>query len=107
MAMAKQVLAATPLRGTVAQEIERLEIHDFGIYTAETKCRGGATSEGITIEKLYGIAHVKTTRTVPATLGTRFGFRYHLIGSPWGGLISLKMVLRCPGPGLIGRDAKK
>jgi len=105
--MTREVLAAAPLRGISVWAVERLEVYDFGVYTAEARSKSGSTALGLTIDALYGIRHRETTRTIKAELGVRFGYRYHAVGRPRGALSPLRMVLKCPAPGLIGRDPEK
>jgi uncharacterized protein DUF3859 len=105
--MTRLILAAAPLRGASTSAVERLEVYDFGIYTAEARSKRGFTALGLTIDALYGIRHREATRTIKAELGVRFGYRYHAVGRPRGALSHLRMVLKCPAPGLIGRDPEK
>jgi len=84
-----------------AQQVQRVEIRDVGIYKAKVTGSDSApgTAAGIyntiTNEELQ-----ERTTTIPAKLGIRFGFHYSIIGTPNNTPITLKMVTRYPPPGL-------
>ena len=57
-------------------QVDRIDIVDYGIYTAGTKSKEslpGSAAGALTIES--DIRLVKTTRTVPAQEGIEFGSR--------------------------------
>ena len=85
-----------------AQQVQHIEITDVGIYKAENT--GGtvaapATPMGKT-NLVTDIVLVERTTTVPAALGTSFGFRYTIIGEPDGADVNLKFINHYPAPGL-------
>ncbi|HEX3403772.1 MAG TPA: DUF3859 domain-containing protein [Acetobacteraceae bacterium] len=84
-----------------AEHIDRIDIVDYGTYTARTE--GHLTAPGTAAGRwstLGNIQHAMTTQTVPAQLGTRFGFSYVVVGEPQGMLVSLHVVTIYPSPGL-------
>jgi hypothetical protein len=84
-----------------AEHIDRIDIVDYGTYTARTE--GHLTAPGTAAGRwstLGNIQHATTTQTVPAQLGTRFGFSYVVVGEPQGMLVSLHVVTIYPSPGL-------
>jgi len=88
-----------------AQEVERVEVYEFGTYTANGfSFTHSSSPQGIRIEGHDGYTHLETTRTVNAQLGARFGFRYRVIGMPPGVYAPLKMVWKFPPPGIVGSD---
>src|SRR5882672_1477037 len=90
-----------------ARELQRIDVYDFGTYTALGKTEAGLTAEGQTIDNLYGMTHSETTRTIVARLGVRFGYRYHAVGAPLGTRAELRLVLKYPSPGVLGREPRK
>jgi hypothetical protein len=88
-----------------AQEVRRVEVYEFGTYMANGSSQQHPSSpQGIKIEGHDGYTHLKTTRTVLAQLGARFGFRYRVFGTPPGVHAPLKMVWKFPPPGIVGSD---
>src|ERR1041385_2483616 len=69
------------------------DVTEAGIYTAQVVKRfavpgvASGTNEGLDSFKL-----VQATTNVPARIGTRFGFRYTIRGTPSNAPIVLKMV---------------
>ena len=88
-----------------AQEVQRVEVYEFGTYAASGSSYTHPPShQGIRIEGHDGYAHLETTRTIAAQLGARFGFRYRVVGTPPGVYAPLKMVWKFPPPGIVGSD---
>lgn len=88
-----------------AQEVQRVEVYEFGTYAASgSSYMHPPSNQGIKIEGHDGYTHLETTRTVAAKLGVRFGFRYRVTGTPPGVYGPLKMVWRFPPPGIVGSD---
>jgi hypothetical protein len=102
LALALLVFAA----GTAtAQQVQRVEVYEFGTYVASgSHYTHPPSSQGIKIEGHDGYTHLETTRTVAAKIGARFGFRYHVTGTPPGVYAPLKMVWKFPPPGIVGSD---
>jgi hypothetical protein len=101
-------LIAVPLASLAAPAVERIDVLDAGTYTVET---GEATADP-TVPLGETVAVTKATlvtagTTLPATLGTEFGFRYVAIGAPVGDKVPLDFVITYPAPGLAdpGADA--
>ena len=95
-------LLLAALSGTAfAQTSERVEMVDFGIYSIGENMKPTAafdTAAGV----VNGVAHIKlaeNTATIPARVGTHFGFRYKIIGSAKGSA-KLKIVTLIPEPGI-------
>jgi hypothetical protein len=100
-------LAALVLASTIAsaQQIRRIDVYEFGTYAASGSSYAHESSpQGIKIEGHDGYTHLQTTRTVVAQLGTRFGFRYRVLGTAPGVYAPLTMVWKFPAPGIVGRD---
>ena len=84
-----------------AVHIDRIDIVDYGTYTARTE--GHLAAPGTAAGRwntLGNIQHATTTQTIPAQPGTRFGFSYIVVGEPEGSLVSLHVVNIFPSPGL-------
>ena len=84
-----------------AAKVERVEIVETGIYRVEiaktTQASGTAT--GVQ-DELANVKLVSSTTTVPAQLGTKFGVRYRVVGSPDRASVKLTVIVRFPGEGL-------
>ena len=95
-----QAAAAAPAAPPAAPNtIERIEVFEFGLYE-----RGPVIQElpptpaGIGRAISDGFKHLRTTRKVPAQLGTSFGFRYRTEGR--FGYAPLTQILILPPPGI-------
>ena len=83
-----------------APQVERLEIVDFGTYKVE---RGSTTrnAEGIKRAPLKREPRRLEWRTIiPAQIGTTFGLRYKVIGTPPDAEVTIRNVISFPAPGL-------
>jgi len=84
-----------------AAKVERVEIVETGIYRVEiaktTQASGTAT--GVR-DELANVKLVSNTTTVPAQIGTKFGIRYRVVGSPDRASVKLTVIVRFPGEGL-------
>ena len=94
-------LAASSAAGAATASIERIEVQEVGLYCARTvgTVADATTAVGERAE-IAGVKMIAATRTVPARLGTKFGFRYRIVGMPERGDTLLTLVLRYPPPGL-------
>jgi len=84
-----------------AQQVQRIEISDPGIYKADitdTKEAPGAIAGRTNL--LSNIKIDQSTTTIPAKLGISFGFKYNAVGTSNGTSVKLKMVTHYPSPGL-------
>jgi hypothetical protein len=82
--------------------VDRVDIVEYGIYTASAQGRPVAAPGTATgaVTPLSNMQHTVTTRTVPAQLGVRFGFGYIVVGAPLGAQVSIHSVTIFPSPGL-------
>jgi hypothetical protein len=79
--------------------IERIDIVEYGIYTAdEQSCTRNA--QGILSCARVDIHHSVTTLTVPAQHGVHFGFRYKIVGTPEGATVRVTGITNFPPAGL-------
>jgi hypothetical protein len=83
-----------------AQFVERVEILEPGIYEAKIVAKNAVpgTVSG-TVNTVTRPELVDATTVVPARIGTRFGFRFRVVGNDDAGY-TLKLVTIVPGPGL-------
>jgi hypothetical protein len=100
------ILAATTVAAAAEPSVERIDVLDAGIFaleigatTAEPGAPGGETT-AVTKATL-----IEATTTVPAAIGTNFGFRYTVVGEPEGEMATLDFVASYPEPGLADPDA--
>lgn len=76
-----------------AQTVERIDILQAGLYTAAVT--GTAPAPGTTTGRtqlLGDIQFYQKTDRVPATIGTRFGVNYLVVGAPEGAMVELRQV---------------
>ncbi len=85
--------------------LDRIDILEAGIYRVEKtlSITDPAVPSG-TRQQLAGSKLIKATTTIPAVIGTRFGFRFKLVGEPAGAPVAVKWILRFPPPGI--RDTR-
>jgi hypothetical protein len=88
-----------------AQKVSRIDVVEYGIYTGETE-RTEQTSP-VPTNVVSSIHHAVTTKTIPAHLGTKFGFRYRVVGKPEGQSIDLLRVVLFPPRGLTSPSSTK
>ena len=77
-------LPAFPLF-SAANEVEGISITDYGIYKADVMYT--QEQEGVATGKFHKFTHpelIEKTERIPAVLGTEFGVRYIIKGSPKG-----------------------
>ena len=83
-----------------AQEIQKVEITEFGLYQ-----RGAVVAEEPPTANAFGRAqvagwkHLRTTRKVPARIGTTFGFRFKTVGKPVGEIVPIVQATLLPPEG--------
>jgi hypothetical protein len=80
--------------------VDDIFVTDFGIYTPQ----GGENvtlPTGVPRYTVDDVQLVVETNTIPAKLGTKFGFRYRIVGSSWGAPIAIKVVTLYPPAGAV------
>ncbi len=82
--------------------VEKLEVIESGLYSAEVIGRTGApaTTAGFS-EELRKVVYYDRAHRVPAQVGIRFGTRVLLVGSPTGRRANMRSVWRIPAPGVV------
>ena len=86
-------------------EIYGASIVDYGIYAkkdVETRKAGYGTYAATTPERL-----IQHTDSIPAIIGTTFGYRYTINGAPKGGHVDLTVKIIIPQPGLTNPKTGK
>ena len=81
-------------------KISDIEFTQYGIYTVDRQIQG-RDALGINKAAASNVRHAATMRAVPAQIGTTFGFRYKLIGTPPDFPVELRQVIIFPSPGLM------
>jgi hypothetical protein len=95
------LVASLAFRPSVAADLEALEIVEFGLYRAAvTGHRDAPLTVTGRVALVDDAEFYSTTNRVPARAGIRFGTRFRSIGSPGGQLVTLRVVLRIPEPGI-------
>ena len=84
-----------------APHVDHVAVVDYGIYTGDTATSTPApgTSTG-QVTFVSNLQLAEATRTIPARLGVRFGFRFDVVGEPQGKTVTLHAVTIFPPPGL-------
>ncbi len=88
------LLLVLPLSASAQQaQVTGAEVTEVGIYTAKV-IQVTTTTNVIdgTLEGLDNFVLLQSTTNVPARVGTRFGFRYRILGQPRNAPITLTMV---------------
>ena len=84
-----------------AQTVERIDLLDYGLYratrTGDNAAPGTATG---TLHVVGDVTFYEKTTRVPARLGTRFGIRFVVVGSPAGQKVTLLQGWKLPPAGL-------
>lgn len=89
-----------------AQALQRIEIFQWGIY--EVNGRAAPLGPPEEIEQRLDTSdftHVRTTRVIPARIGTEFCFRFRTIGD-LAVRAPLRIVTTFPPSGIIGRVSR-
>ena len=81
-------------------QVERILFTEYGIYTVDRDVQGRDVL-GINRAAASNVRHAATLRTIPAQIGTTFGFRYKVIGRPHAAWVELRQVVIFPSPGII------
>jgi hypothetical protein len=97
------LLSGTPARAARVQDVgsvERIDVTDYGIYTAE---KSEATTKGKNPRHyaVENVAIVSMTDTVQALQRVKFGLRYRIIGQPLDGSVTVKIVVKYPPQGAV------
>ena len=77
----------------------QIEFTDYGVYAVDRKIHG-RDSLGINTATGSNIRHTATLRTIPAQIGTTFGFQFRIVGKPYDAPIDLRGVVKFPSPGM-------
>jgi hypothetical protein len=92
--------------GAQAQTLQRLEVFQWGIY--EVSRRLPPSNPPDEVEQRLDTSeytHVRTTRTIPARIGTEFCFRFRTVGD-LAVRTPLQIVTTFPSSGIIGRVSR-
>lgn len=82
-----------------AQKVERIEIVEYGIYTAD-KLKSQRDPNGQLHSTIGNLHHAETTTTIPAELGIKFGVKYRVIGEPDGQRVTIRKLIVYPPTGI-------
>lgn len=82
-------------------KVEGMTFFHPGIYTEQTSVTEAAPDTTLGHVTYVKNAHlVQPTTQIPARLGTTFGMRYRVLGSPAGAPVNLRAITRIPHPGI-------
>jgi hypothetical protein len=95
------VLALATAASAHAQEVERVEIIEWGLYRHDLTGEVPAPdSPSGTRNIIDNVRLQQETTTVPALVGMKFGYRFKVVGPAPGALVRLEYVARFPKQGL-------
>jgi hypothetical protein len=86
--------------------VERIRFTEYGIYTVDRDVQGRDVL-GINRAAASNVRHAATLRTIPAQIGTTFGFRYEVVGRAHAAPVELRQVVIFPSPGLTPSSSSK
>jgi len=84
-----------------AQDVQKIEIYEFGSYTAGPDVQIGWSRHGLRQSLVTRADLIQRTDTVVAQIGVNLGFRYRVTGKPGGKPIQMTVVTRFPPPGVL------
>jgi hypothetical protein len=86
----------------VAQQanVQRIDITEHGLYTADTAKVLQPTEEGISRSTVDHVRLAVKTNTVPMQIGVQFGLWYTVVGSPAGANVPVRVRMVFPQAGL-------
>lgn len=97
VALAFALLLVSHLASAQTPQVTRVDVTEYGIYTADLVKAEPAPGSPAGTEKIVTHMRLATqTRTVPAAKGTSFGYRFVVAGSPAGVIAPLHMVTTFP-----------
>src|SRR5260370_33067152 len=94
------LLLTSPSAYAQAALVGRIRFPEYGIYTVDRDVQGRDVL-GINRAAASNVRHAATLRTIPAQIGTTFGFRYKLIGKPYDAPVDLRKIVIFPPPGIV------
>ena len=75
------------------------------IFHGARRVRLQRDAHGIIKASASNVRHAATPRTVPTQIGTTFGFRYRLAGTPNGTPVNLREIVIFPPTGLVPKES--
>src|SRR5262245_20146903 len=102
------LFALTGAAGAQGPRIDRIEIVEWGIFRNDRQATVPDPDSAAGTRNIVGnIQLQQATTTVPALVGMKFGFHFRVVGSPRGGIVSLKLVTRFPSQGITNPNTGK
>jgi hypothetical protein len=86
------LLLTSPSAYAQAALVERIRFTEYGIYTVDRDVQGRDVL-GINRAAASNVRHAATLRTIPAQIGTTFGFRYEVVGRAHAAPVELRQVV--------------
>jgi hypothetical protein len=102
------LFALTVAAGAQATRVDGIEIVDWGIFRNDRHAIVPDPDSAAGTRNIVGnIQLQQATTTVPALVGMKFGFHFRVVGSPPGGIVTLKFVTRFPRQGITNPNSAK
>jgi hypothetical protein len=79
--------------------VQRAEIVSRGIYAVH-QTPLSRNSEGVLVSNISDIKLAASTQTIPAILGSHFGFEYKITGAPVGANVKVREIVLYPPGGI-------
>ncbi len=98
------LLVTTGTARAQALQVDRIKFTEYGIYTVDRDIKE-RDALGINKAAASNVRHAVTLRTVPAQIGTTFGFRYQLIGTPNNTPVDLREVVIFTPTGIVPKGS--
>jgi hypothetical protein len=80
---------------------QRVDIYEFGTYSSSPAFEVGLSRQGVPQTVVDRIDLIEATQTIVARIGVEFGFRFRIVGTPYGARVPVTYVMRYPEPGLL------
>jgi hypothetical protein len=94
-------LVLTAATRAEAQQVDAIEIVEWGIYRSDLQGTMPAPGTPTGTENLVANVRLQqATTTIPALVGMEFGLNFKVVGTPPGATVRLKHVVRFPSRGL-------
>lgn len=97
--LAFAILALLSISPAAEVQVQGITIVEYGVYTADLQSTTRDAS-GVLVSTSTNFRRVVATDRVPAKIGSRFGFRYTVVGAPQGQTVEIRKVTIYPPQGL-------
>lgn len=104
--MRRVLFAVAALLWTVPAQAQRIEIVNYGIYSAD-ETSNDTMDNGVGHASVTNLRLASSTTIIPARQGVEFGLQFRVVGAPVGTVLQLRKVVRYPAPGAMPPSARQ